>query len=107
MDLLVIAEGEASGDEHENSRGKFKNKFPNLKIATLGGKNLKESDSDFLFDLVDHAVVGVFEVLKNYGFFKKLFLCTLKWISEFRPKAILLIDYLGFNLRLAEALREK
>lgn len=107
VDLLVIA-GEASGDEHAAILvGNLKNKFPNLKVATLGGKNLKESDSDFLFDLVDHAVVGVFEVLKNYGFFKKLFLCTLEWISEFRPKAILLIDYPGFNLRLAEALREK
>jgi lipid-A-disaccharide synthase len=57
--------------------------------------------------LVDHAVVGVFEVLKNYGFFKKLFGCTLQWVEEFRPKAILLIDYPGFNLRLAEALRKK
>ena len=107
VDLLVIA-GEASGDEHaavlvEN----LKKKFPNLNIAALGGKNLKESGADFLFDLVDHAVVGVFEVLKNYGFFKKLFFCTLEWVEEFRPKAILLIDYPGFNLRLAEVLRKK
>ena len=107
MDLLVIA-GEASGDEHAAVLvGNLKKKFPNLKVAALGGKNLKESGADFLFDLVDHAVVGVFEVLKNYRFFKKLFLCTLEWISEFRPKAILLIDYPGFNLRLAEALRKK
>lgn len=107
VDLLVIA-GEASGDEHAAVLvGNLKKKFPNLKVAALGGKNLKESGADFLFDLVDHAVVGVFEVLKNYRFFKKLFLCTLEWISEFRPKAILLIDYPGFNLRLAEALRKK
>ena len=107
MDLLVIA-GEASGDEHAAVLvGNLKKKFPNLNVAALGGKNLKECGADFLFDLVDHAVVGVFEVLKNYGFFKKLFFCTLEWISEFRPKAILLIDYPGFNLRLAEVLRKK
>ena len=107
VDLLVIA-GEASGDEHAAVLvGNLKKKFPNLKVAALGGKNLKESGADFLFDLVDHAVVGVFEVLKNYGFFKKLFFCTLDWISDFRPKAILLIDYPGFNLRLAEVLRKK
>lgn len=107
VDLLVIA-GEASGDEHAAVLvGNLKKKFPNLKVAALGGKNLKECGADFLFDLVDHAVVGVFEVLKNYGFFKKLFFCTLEWISEFRPKAILLIDYPGFNLRLAEVLRKK
>lgn len=107
VDLLVIA-GEASGDEHAAVLvGNLKKKFPNLNVAALGGINLKESGADFLFDLVDHAVVGVFEVLKNYGFFKKLFFCTLEWISEFRPKAILLIDYPGFNLRLAEVLRKK
>ena len=107
VDLLVIA-GEASGDEHAaHLVGKLKNRYPNLKVAALGGKNLRKSGADFLFDLVDHAVVGVFEVLKNYGFFKKLFGCTLKWVEEFRPKAILLIDYPGFNLRLAEALRKK
>jgi len=107
IDLLVIA-GEASGDEHAaHLVGNLKNRYPNLKVAALGGKNLKESGADFLFDLVDHAVVGVFEVLKNYGFFKKLFGCTLQWVEEFRPKSILLIDYPGFNLRLAEALRKK
>ena len=107
VDLLVIA-GEASGDEHAAVLvGNLKKKFPNLKVAALGGKNLKECGADFLFDLVDHAVVGVFEVLKNYGFFKKLFGCTLQWVKEFRPKAILLIDYPGFNLRLADELRKK
>ena len=70
VDLLVIA-GEASGDEHAaHLVGKLKNRYPNLRVAALGGKNLKGSGADFLFDLVDHAVVGVFEVLKNYGFFK-------------------------------------
>ena len=107
VDLLVIA-GEASGDEHAaNLVENLKNRYPDLKVAALGGKNLKESGADFLFDLVNHAVVGVFEVLKNYGFFKKLFECTLQWVEEFRPKAILLIDYPGFNLRLADELRKK
>ena len=107
VDLLVIA-GEASGDEHAGHLVRnLKNRHPDLTVAALGGKNLKESGTHFLFDFVDHAVVGFFEVLKNYGFFRRLFSCTLGWISEFRPKAILLIDYPGFNLRLAEALCKK
>ena len=107
VDLLVIA-GEASGDEHAGCLVRnLKNRHPDLTVAALGGKNLKESGTHFLFDFVDHAVVGFFEVLKNYGFFRRLFSCTLEWISEFRPKSILLIDYPGFNLRLAEALCKK
>ena len=106
VDLLVIA-GEASGDEHAaHLVEKILQRYPDLKIAVLGGENLQATGAHFLFDLVKHAVVGVFEVLKNYSFFKSLFSHTLKWIHEHNPKAILLIDYPGFNLRLAEALRK-
>lgn len=107
VDLLVIA-GEASGDEHAaNLVRKILKRFPTMNIAVVGGKNLEVSGAHFLFDLVEHAVVGIFEVLKNYGFFKKLFSNTLRWITEHKPKAILLIDYPGFNLRLADALRKQ
>jgi len=104
---LVIA-GEASGDEHAaHLVSKLLKRHPNLQIAVMGGENLKVAGAFFLFDLVEHAVVGVFEVLKNYRFFKSLFSQTLNWIHENKPKAILLIDYPGFNLRLAETLRKK
>jgi lipid-A-disaccharide synthase len=107
IDLLVIA-GEASGDEHAaHLVNKLLKRHPNLQIAVMGGENLKVAGAFFLFDLVEHAVVGVFEVLKNYRFFKSLFSHTLKWIHVNKPKAILLIDYPGFNLRLAGTLRKK
>jgi len=107
VDLLVIA-GEASGDEHANHLvQRILKRFPDLDIAVIGGENLQKSGAHFLFDLVDHAVVGVFEVLKNYGFFKNLFAETLEWIRTHSPRNILLIDYPGFNLRLAEALRKE
>ena len=70
VDLFVIA-GEASGDEHAaHLVNKLLKRHPNLQIAVMGGENLKAAGSHFLFDLVEHAVVGVFEVLKNYRFFK-------------------------------------
>ena len=107
IDLLIIA-GEASGDEHASILvEKILIQHPELRVAAIGGKNLKASGAQFLFDLVDHAVVGVFEVLKNYGFFKKLFAHSVGWIRKFEPKAVLLVDYPGFNLRLAEALKNK
>jgi lipid-A-disaccharide synthase len=52
-------------------------------------------------------VVGLVEVLKNYGFFKQLFEETLQWIAKHRPRVVCLVDYPGFNLRLARALRER
>jgi len=107
VDLLVIA-GEASGDEHASQLIKnLKARNPSLQIAGLGGDELKKAGVELLFNLVDHAVVGIFEVLKNYSFFRELFDLSVEWISKNKPKTILLVDYPGFNLRLAEALKKR
>lgn len=50
--------------------------------------------------------MGLVEVLKNYSFFKAIFDETLRWIGEHRPRAVCFVDYPGFNLRIAAALRE-
>jgi lipid-A-disaccharide synthase len=60
-----------------------------------------------LHDLTASSVVGLVEVLKNYSFFKALMEETLRWIGEYRPRAVLFVDYPGMNLRLAAALRER
>ena len=105
VDLLIVA-GEASGDEHAaRLLQDLKARRPDLQVAALGGPRLKEAGADLLFDLTRHAVVGIFEVLRNYGFFKRLFAETLSWIGKSRPQTVLLVDYPGFNLRLANALR--
>ena len=107
FDLLVIA-GEASGDEHAARLLRdVRDARPDLKVAAIGGPELEAAGAHLLFDLTRHAVVGLFEVLANYGFFKKLFRETTAWASNAKPRAILLVDYPGFNLRLAEALRKK
>lgn len=66
-----------------------------------GGEELDKS-AQLLFDLTEHSVVGLVEVLKNYRFFKMLFKQVSDWIGEYKPKAICFVDYPGFNLRLAE-----
>ncbi len=53
------------------------------------------------------AVVGLWEVLKKYGYFRRQFDRVLAEIESLRPAAVVLIDYPGFNLRLAKALRKR
>ena len=107
IDLLVIA-GEASGDEHAARLLKdLKAKTPDLKVAALGGPRLQEAGAELLLDLTRYAVVGIFEVLRNYWFFRRLFNETIACIQKARPQAVLLVDYPGFNLRLANALRQR
>ena len=77
---MVIA-GESSGDEHASQLIEhLKARNPSLKIVGLGGNKLQEVGVELLFNLVDHAVVGIFEVLKNYSFFRELFDLTVEWI---------------------------
>jgi lipid-A-disaccharide synthase len=53
------------------------------------------------------AVLGLWEVLRKYGYFRGQFHETLHEIQENNPDAVVLIDYPGFNLRLARALRRQ
>jgi lipid-A-disaccharide synthase len=51
------------------------------------------------------AVVGLWEVVKRYGYFREQFQQALREVASVNPDAVVLIDYPGFNLRLARALR--
>ncbi len=106
VDLLVIA-GEASGDEHSALlvSGLLK-KFSTFQISAIGGKRVEKEGAHLVYPLVEHAVVGVVEVLKNYSTFKQIFKNTIEWIIKYKPKTILLVDYPGFNLRLARELKK-
>ena len=107
VDLLVVA-GEASGDEHGARLVKdLKIKYPDLSIFSLGGEELFKAGAEQVFFLANHAVVGLIEVIKNYSLFRNLFKQTLAWIERARPRCVLLVDYPGFNLRLAQALKER
>jgi lipid-A-disaccharide synthase len=57
--------------------------------------------------LGDAAVLGLWEVIRRYGYFREQFRETLKEIQESKPETVVLIDYPGFNLRLAHALRRQ
>jgi lipid-A-disaccharide synthase len=107
VDLLVVA-GEASGDEHAARLVRdLKSKYPDLSISSLGGEELIKAGAEQVFPLANHAVVGLMEVIKNYSLFRNLFKQTLDWIEQARPRCVLLVDYPGFNLRLAQALKER
>lgn len=107
VDVLVVA-GEHSGDEHAARMVReLRAKSPGLAVAALGGPELAAAGAQLLHDLTASSVVGFVEVLKNYSTFRMLFNETLRWIAEHRPRVVCLVDYPGFNLRLAAALRER
>lgn len=103
MKLFLIA-GEASGDLHGSNLIKaLKQKNPSIELAFWGGDLIeKEANTKPLKHYKELAFMGFIEVIKNLGkIFENLKICK-QHITEFKPDAIVLIDYPGFNLRIAK-----
>jgi lipid-A-disaccharide synthase len=105
--ILIVA-GEASGDLHAGNLVKhIKIIRPDLKFFGLGGEKLKKEGVEVSCDIVELAVVGLWEVLKNLKKFKNIFDDLLVRVDKKKPALAILVDYPGFNLRLAAQLKKR
>jgi len=107
MIRLYLVAGEASGDAHAagvvqalQSDGNDRWEFRGLGGPLLHG--LAPGIEDWIDDA---AVVGLWEVLRRYPYFKRRFEQTARAILDWNPEAVLFVDYPGFNLRMAARLR--
>ncbi len=103
MKKLYIIAGEASGDLHGSNLLKaLKSQDPNLKIKSWGGDLMQQAGAEVVKHYKDLAFMGFVEVVKNLKtILGNLSFCK-KDILEFQPDALVLIDYPGFNLRIAK-----
>ena len=106
---LYFVAGEVSGDTHGAALlNVLHARWPELAFHGRGGPRMRAVAGDGLEDWTEEAaVVGLWEVLKKYGYFRAQFARVLAEIERLRPAAVVLIDYPGFNLRLAAALRRR
>jgi lipid-A-disaccharide synthase len=107
MKSLYFVAGEASGDTHGAALMAALREFePHLRFLGRGGPRMKQIAGSAFNDWSESSsVLGLWEVLKQYGYFRRQFRAALAEIRAQRPDAVVLIDYPGFNLRLARALR--
>lgn len=106
MKFFIIA-GEASGDVHGANLAKELLKlYPKASFYGTGGVNLKALGQKQYFTDRDMAIIGFVEVFKKLPFIFKMFSTIEKAIVEEKPDAVILIDYPGFNLRLAKKLKK-
>jgi lipid-A-disaccharide synthase len=105
--LLVVA-GEDSGDLHgAELLRELKARQPDLRIIGVGGSRMSPFLDRKLADVKDLAVVGFIEVIRHLPRLNRLFKAILAAAAEESVGSALLIDYPGFNLRLAKALRQQ
>lgn len=103
---IFISAGDPSGDiagSHLLSSLKAKNK--QLVFFGLGGNRMLSAGQEQIVEGSRLAVLGFWEVAKEFLFFKRLMSDTVELIKKRNPKVIILIDYPGFNLKLAEKIK--
>ncbi|MCX6875351.1 MAG: lipid-A-disaccharide synthase [Verrucomicrobia bacterium] len=104
---IYVVAGELSGDAHGAGLLRALEELrPGLRIAGAGGPEMAAVAGAGVKNWVaDAAVVGLWEVLKHYRWFKQRFDEMLAAVKSFQPEVLVLIDYPGFNLRFSAAVR--
>jgi lipid-A-disaccharide synthase len=104
--FMLIA-GEASGDLLAAELvSALRGKLPDATFFGAGGAQMSAAGVELAFDLTQHSVIGISDVLKNYFKFRRLFHQLLALAIERKPDVVIGVDYGGFNLRFGHAVRE-
>jgi len=102
MKYYIIA-GEASGDLHgSNLIKEIKKLDPTASIKAWGGDLMKDAGASLVKHYRDLAFMGFLEVIKNLPTILQNIRFCKQDIDAWQPDVVVLVDYPGFNLRIAE-----
>ncbi len=105
---VIVVAGDPSGDIHAaNLIREMKRLNPGLRFSGLGGAQMAAAGVEVYQDLTKISAIGFFEFLKHFGEIQKAFTLILQKVDTIKPAAVILVDYAGFNLRLAKALKKR
>ncbi|GLR19421.1 lipid-A-disaccharide synthase [Portibacter lacus] len=106
MDKIFIIAGEASGDLHGSHLVKALKRYqPSLQIQAYGGSKMEEEGATIVRDYQEFAFMGFYEVAKNASKVLRNLKETKKLIEDFKPDAIIFIDFPSFNIRIAKHIK--
>lgn len=76
------------------------------KFFGAGGPRMAKAGVELAFDMTEHSVIGLSDALKHYFKFRRLFRQLRTLAIEREPDAIICVDFSGFNLRFAHAIKQ-
>ncbi|SVB14299.1 uncharacterized protein METZ01_LOCUS167153, partial [marine metagenome] len=83
------------------------NQNPNIKFSGIGGKKMTATGLKSIENIEKLAVMGFIEIVWHLSFFWNLIKRVLEEIDKCNPSQIILIDYPGFNLRMAQKIKKQ
>ena len=104
---FYIITGEPSGDLHAaNLAHELKKCNNEIQLRAWGGERLLAEGVELAKHIKDTSFMGFWNVLKNLGTIKENLNYCKEDILKFKPDAIVLVDYPGFNLKIAKFAKE-
>ena len=100
---LVIVAGEESGDMHAASFiRQLKIRHPDMDISGIGGRHMQDAGALLISDLARYGVTGLSEIIRHLRVIRRAFKDIKQHLIATKPDLLVLVDYPGFNLRLAK-----
>lgn len=105
---IFLFAGEKSGDLHGAKLIQaLKEKDPQVSISAVAGPLMREKGIHCFIRMEEFEVIGITDILWSLPKIRRQFYAVLDYILKNKPDIVILIDYPGFNLRLAKALRKR
>ncbi|MBN2453828.1 MAG: lipid-A-disaccharide synthase [Candidatus Omnitrophica bacterium] len=105
---IFIISGEPSGDLHASNLVRdLKSLNPALTFYGIGGELSAKAGVEIIFDITKLALVGAVEVLRHIFTVKAAHDAAMNRINRDRPDIAILVDYPGFNLKIARDIAKK
>jgi lipid-A-disaccharide synthase len=100
---ILISAGEASGDMHAaNLIQEVKKIAPNIQFYGMGANLMRDAGVDIIVDANELGIVGGLEIITKFSKIFKSFRTMQDALLHNKPNLLILVDYPGFNLRLAK-----
>ncbi len=107
MAEIFFVAGEASGDLHASGvAAEIRKLRPELKLAGIGGPKLAAEGVELMESYDQLAVMGLTEVIRHIPRHYALLQRVRERLRSGEIRLLILIDYPGFNMRLAESARK-
>ena len=104
---IVIIAGEESGDRHAATFVReLKQTHPHIHISGIGGEHMHDAGVELISDLARYGVMGVSAVFSHLRVILRAAKAIKAHLMQHPPDLLILVDYPGFNLRLAKFVKK-
>ncbi len=105
---IVIVAGEESGDLHAAAFVRqLKANHQTIQLSGIGGRHMQSAGVHLISDLARFGVTGASEVIRHIRVIRRAFNDMKAHLTANKPDLLILVDYPGFNLRLAKFAKQK